>query len=218
MAKQQEIKEQLELVEVQFEDNNQKVIFIFLDEEKGEIRNVEFNRQDYNKEKNEWYPSPKKAAEVDKWCEEYFQLGFMELGQAVGERRDIYCYEKFNSFWEVQQISKFDEEMVGQIFETTVVKAFDDGSKISIQFEYEGEVYESKMQYSELVEHKNQWFVNPNKRTKQYEKFKEKFLLPVEDIDQMVGKTIMVEVKKAYGKFIYSEVKPFKKPKKGAAS
>jgi hypothetical protein len=213
-----ELLEQLELVDVQFEDNNQKAVLVFLDESRGEIREVNFNRQSFDPDKKEFVADPDKAAKVDEWCTEYFQLDYENLGQAMGSRKDIFCYPNFNSLWEVQLIEKFEEDMLGQIFETVVTKAEDDGKKISILFEYEGNLYESKMQYADYLEARNEWFINPQKRKKQYEKFAEKFLIPVENIAELVGKTIMVEVKKAYGKFIYSEVKPFKKPKKGAAS
>jgi hypothetical protein len=38
--------------------------------------------------------------------------------------------------------------------------------------------------------------------------------MPVSEIENMIGKTVLVEVKKAMGKWTYSEIKPFKKPKK----
>jgi hypothetical protein len=209
-----ELLEQLELVDVLYEDNNQKAVCVFLDESKGEVRAVNFNRQSYDEKSNKFIDDPEKAAKVAEWCEEYFQLPFERLAEAIGERKDIYCYDKFNSLFEVQMLEKFDEDMVGQIFETEVVKAVDDGKKLSIQFEYDGKLYESKMQYSDYVEARQEWFINPQKKMKQFNKFQEKFNIPAENIGEMVGKTIMVEVKKAMGKFVYCEVKPFKKVKK----
>ena len=85
--------------------------------------------------------------------------------------------------------------------------------KPPLQFEYEDGLYESKMQYADYLEARKEWFVNPVKKKKQFEKFAEKFNMPIEQLPEMVGKTVMVEVKKAYGKFIYSEIKPFKKDK-----
>lgn len=207
-----EFLEQLELVNVEFEDMK-KATLIFLDESRGEIREVNFNKQDYDKESQKFIDSPEKAEKVETWCQEYFGLTFDRLAEAIGEKKDVYCYDKFNSLFPVKQISKFDEDMLGQIFETDVVHAEDDGKKISIQFEYEGNIYESKMQYADYLEAKNEWFVNPQKRKKQYEKFEDKFGLLVGEIDQLIGKTIMVEVKKAMGKWIYSEIKPFPKKK-----
>jgi hypothetical protein len=69
------------------------------------------------------------------------------------------------------------------------------------------------MQYADYLEARNEWFINPTKREKQYTKFEEKFQMPVDEIENMIGKDIIVEVKKAMGKYIYNEVKPFPKPK-----
>lgn len=208
-----ELLEQLELVDVQFEQMK-KAILVFLDENRGEIREVTFNKQSYNQDSQDFEDDEKKAAKVDEWCEEYFALPFERLAEAIGVRKDIYCYSNFNSLFEVQMLTKFEEDMVGQIFETTIIKAEDNGRKVSLQFEYEGDLYESKMQYADYLEARNEWFINPVKKKKQYDKFAEKFLIPIEQLAEMVGKTVMVEVKKAYGKFIYSEIKPFKKPAK----
>lgn len=210
----QELLENLELVDVHFEDNNQKAVLVFLDVSKGEIREVNFNRQDYDKNVNKFVESAEKAAQIDEWCKEYFDLPFERLAEAIGERKNVYCYDRFNSLWEAPQITKFDEDMLGQIFETEVVKAFDDGTRISIQFEYEGNLYESKMQYADFVDALQKYFVNPIKQKKQYEKFKEKFDIDVQNISDLVGKTVMCEVKKAMGKYIYTEIKPFPKKKK----
>lgn len=213
MAK-MELKEQLELVDVQFEDNNKKAVLVFLDENMGEIREVNFNQQSYDQDSKKFIDDEEKAAKVAEWCLTYFDLTFERLGEAIGERRDIFCYDNFNSLFEVQMIEKFNEDMEGQIFEVEIVKALDDGKKISLQFEYEGNLYESKMQYADYLEARKEWFINPQKQKKQYEKFETKFNMPVEEIENMVGKTVMVEVKKAMGKYIYSEIKPFKKPAK----
>jgi hypothetical protein len=211
-----ELLENLELVDVNFEDNNQKAVLTFLDDSKGEIREVNFNRQAYDEPSKKYVPDAEKAAQVDEWCAEYFGLPFERLAEAIGERKDVYCYDRFNSLWEVKMITKFNEDMVGQIFETECVHAEDDGKKISIQFEYDGDLYESKMQYAEYLDARKEWFINPLKRKKQYEKFEEKFGLLVGEIDQLIGKTIMIEVKKAMGKYVYNEVKPFPKLKKKA--
>jgi hypothetical protein len=203
----------LELVDVNFEDNNQKCVLTFLDESKGEIREVNFNRQSYDDTSKKFIPDAEKAKQVDEWCEEYFQTPFEELAQCIGDKKDIFCYDRFNSLWPVKMIQKFDEDMVGQVFETECTHAEDDGKKISIQFEYDGELYESKMQYAEYLDARKEWFINPQKRKKQYEKFEEKFGFAVDKIEQLIGKTIMIEVKKAMGKWVYNEVKPFPKKK-----
>ena len=97
------------------------------------------------------------------------------LAEAIGERRDVYCYDNFNSLHPVKMITKFEDDMVGQVFEVEVLHAEDDGKKISIQFEYEDNLYESKMQYADYLESKKEWFPNPIKRKRQYNRFEEKF-------------------------------------------
>lgn len=214
--KNQIILENLELVDVQYEDNNQLAILTYLDEERGEIREVKFNKQIYNDATQKYIPDAKKSAEVDEWCEEYFQTKFEELAQCIGDRKTIYCYPKFNSLWECKMITKFEEDMLGQIFEVEICHAEDDGKRISLQFEYEdGNLYETKMQYAKFFEAKREWLINPQKRESQYKKFEEKFQIPIERLGEMVGKKIMIEIKKAMGKYIYAEAKPF--PKKKAA-
>ena len=175
MANNQELLEQLELVDVSYEDNNQKAVLTFLDDSKGEIREINFNRQKYDDASKKFIPDAKKAAEVDEWCAAYFGCGFEELAQNICERKDVYCYDRFNSLWEVKMITKFEEDMLGQIITTECIHAEDDGKKISIQFEYDGNLYESKMQYADYLDARKEWFINPQKRKKQYEKFEEKF-------------------------------------------
>jgi hypothetical protein len=209
------LKPNLEMVAAQYEDNNKKLICTFLDEEFGEIRDVNFNLQSFDKDSKKFVDNPEKAAQVEEWCKEHFGLSFLEMGQAVGMRKDIYCYDNFNSVFEVKMVEKFEEDMLGQLLTVDVVEAFDDGRKIAIRFEYDGKLYESKMQYADYLEARQEWFPNPQKRKKQFEKFEEKFQMPVEEIENMVGREVVVEVKKAMGKYIYCEVKPF--PKKPAA-
>lgn len=209
----QEIQEQLELVDVTFEDSNQKAVLTFLNSDLGQIREVNFNRQSFDSKTSKFVADPEKAAKVDEWCQEQFNLPFDRLGEAIGEKKDIYCYDNFNSLWEVRMISKFGDDMEGQILDVEIVEAVDDGKKISLQFEYDGLLYESKMQYAKYLEIRKEWLVDPVKRDKQFKKFEEKFQMPISDLSNMVGKKVLVEVKKL-GEHTYSEIKPFKKPAK----
>ncbi|EAF8825788.1 hypothetical protein A1R17_15185, partial [Listeria monocytogenes] len=178
------------------------------------LREVIFNKNVFDKEKNEFVPDEEKAAKVEEWCQEYFQLTFDDLSKAVGEKRDVYAYDKFNSLWESEQIAKFDKDMVGQIISSTVKDVTDDGIGVHIKFEYEGELYQSNMTYSDYMETMKKWFTNPQKQRKQYEKFEEKFGISIDNKEELIGKDIMVEVKSAFGKFVYPDIKPFPKKKK----
>ncbi|EAD7568595.1 hypothetical protein AF829_12725 [Listeria monocytogenes] len=204
--------EQLELVEVVIKEG--KATLQFIDMERGELREVIFNKNVFDKEKNEFVPDEEKAAKVEEWCQEYFQLTFDDLSKAVGEKRDVYAYDKFNSLWESEQIAKFDKDMVGQIISSTVKDVTDDGIGVHIKFEYEGELYQSNMTYSDYMETMKKWFTNPQKQRKQYEKFEEKFGICIDNKEELIGKDIMVEVKSAFGKFVYPDIKPFPKKKK----
>lgn len=207
-----ELLEQLELVDVVFEEMK-KATLVFLDENRGEIREINYNKQKYDEASKKFVDSDEQAEKVEGWCQEHFGLTFDRLAECIGERRDVYCYDKFNSLHPVKMITKFEDDMVGQLIEVVCSHAEDDGKKISIQFEYEDDLYESKMQYAEYLEARKEWFPNPQKRQKQYAKFEEKFGFPAEQIEQLIGKKLMVEVKKAMGKYVYCEVKPFAKKK-----
>ena len=206
------ILENLELVEVTIE--NGKAVLTFLDEHNGEIREVNFNKNVYDSDSNKFVPDADKAIKVEEWCQQFFQVTFNDLPLAVGDRKDVYCYDKFNSLFEVQMVAKMGEDMVGQILSVEVAEVLDNGNAVQIRFEYDGETYESKMGYSTYLEVKKEWFVNPQKQQKQYAKFEEKFHIHIDNKEELVGKTIMVEVKKAMGKYIYNEIKPKKKKKK----
>lgn len=207
-----ELLTQLELVDVTFEDK--KAVLTFLDEERGEIREVNFNKQSYDNDNNKWIDDAEKAEKVEGWCQEHFGLSFERLAEAIGERKDIYAYDRFNSLFEVKMVAKFDKDMVGQIMEVEVSDVVDDGKAIHIEFEYDGDTYENKMTYADYLEAKKQWFVNPQKQKKQYEKFEDKFGITVENKSELIGQKVMVEVKLAFGKFVYADIKPFPKKKK----
>lgn len=207
-----ELLKDLELVDVQFEDK--KAVLTFLDEDRGEIREVTWNKQVYDQETSKFVDDTEKAEKVEQWAQEYFGLTFDTLAQAIGERKDVYAYDRFNSLYEVKMVAKFDKDMVGQIMQVTVSNVVDDGKAIRIEFEYDGETYENKMQYAEYLEAKKQWFVNPVKQKKQYDKFEEKFGINIENKNELIGQDVMIEIKLAFNKFVYVDVKPFPKKKK----
>lgn len=201
----------LELIDVQYANDNKKAVLVFLDDEHGEIREVNFNKQSYDN--GRFIDDHEKAEKVEKWSKDLFGLTFDTLAHGIGEKKDVYAYENFNSLFEVTQVSKFNDDMVGQIFEAVVAEVIDDNIAIRMRFEYEGQTYESKMSYADYVETRKEWFINPQKRAKQYDKFEKKFGIKIADKEKLVGKTVMVEVKKAMGRYTYAEIKPFPKKK-----
>ncbi|MFW5411601.1 hypothetical protein [Aerococcus urinaeequi] len=203
----QELAKDLELVAVEYGQGSQKATMTFLDQDKGIIREVNFNKQSYDNEKSTFIDDPEKAEKVEKWCQDYFNLTFDKLTEAIGQTKDIYVYDGFNSLFEVTQVDKFPKEWVGQIFTTQVESVEDTGQRISIKYTIEDKLLETKLQYSSYVENLKQWFVDPQKKEKQFAKFEERYGVPFSEKDKLVGKDVMVEVKLAFKKFPYGEIK-----------
>lgn len=202
-----EIRKDLELVSVEFEENHKKAVFTFLDRERKQVRIVNFNKQGYSDGK--YVDDPEKAKKVDDWCKEYFQCAFDDLPECVGQKKDLYCYEKFNSLWEVEQIEKFTVDMVGQIYQTEVKEIIVEDFFIKIRYEIEGKTYESKMTFGTYFKETKEWYQDPIKKEQQYRKFEEKYHVPVERKDELIGHPLMVEVKSAFGSNYYGDIKKF---------
>ena len=206
MAK-QELRKNLVLVAVDFEDNQEKAVLTFLDEERGEVRTVNFNRQVYKDGK--YVDDADKAAKVDGWCDEYMHSTFDGLGDCIGSRHDVYEYDTFNSLFPVDIVEKFTKDQVGQIYQTKIDEIIVDDYFIRIRYTIDGKRYESKQTFGTYVENMKSWFLDPQRKEKEFEKFKNKYHVPVSEKDKLIGHQIMVEVKAAYGKFYYGDIKKF---------
>ncbi len=202
-----EIRKDLELVSVEYENNGKKAVLTFLDRERKQVRVVNFNRQSYRD--NKYVDDPEKAAKVDEWCEEYFGTAFTKLGDKLGTTKDVYCYEKFNSLWEIEQITNFTPDMMGMLYQTEVKEIVVDDYFIKIRYDIEGKTYESKMGFGVFMKGTREWYQDPVKKEAQYKKFEEKFHVPVEDRAALIGHPLMVEVKSAFGDKYYGDVKKF---------
>ena len=202
-----ELRKELELVSVEYENNGKKAVFTFLDKERKQVRVVNFNRQIYRDGK--FVDDEEKAKKVDEWCEEFFSCPFTDLEKCIGQKKDVYCYEKFNSLWEVDQIEKFTKDMSGQIFQTEVKEIVVDDYFIKIRYEIEGKTYESKMTFGTYFQATKEWYQDPVKKETQYRRFEEKFHVPVERKDELIGHPLMVEVKSAFGTNYYGDIKKF---------
>ena len=202
-----EIRKDLELVAVDYENNGKKAVMTFLDAERRQVRVVNFNRQSYKDGK--YVDDPEKAEKVDKWCADFFKCGFNDLAEQIGVKQDVYCYERFNSLWEIEQIEKFTADMAGQIFQTEVKDIVVDDYFIKIHYDIEGKTYESKMSYGIYMKGTNEWYQDPVKKESQFKRFEEKFHVPVERKDELIGHPLMVEVKSAFVSNYYGDIKKF---------
>lgn len=203
-----EIRNQLPLEEVEY--NEGVATLTFLDREHGEILPVKLFSKTFNKETKKMEDNPEQARKAEEHAQKYFGVGFDDLNKAVGQTHDVYVYDKFCSLWEVEMIEKFKKEQEGEIFQTVIEEVKDDGKGIHILFKFEDKIHESKMMYADYKETFKEWFVNPNKKSTQYGKFEDKFGVPVDRADEILGNEIMVEIKVAFSKHAYAEIK---KPK-----
>lgn len=201
-----QFKENLTLVQVDKEEKSVDLLFLDIEGD-GCLYPVRFNKQSYDVEKGKFVDDPEKAEKVEEWCQQYFGLTFDTIGNAVDVKKDVYCYDKYNSLWESDSIAKFEKEDKGKIFTTEIKDIIDDGTCIKIRFEHNNNTYESNMRYSRWLEERKMFVVEPILKTKKYEQFEKKFGVSVADKDKIIGKEIMVEVQIAFNKFPYCEIK-----------
>lgn len=207
----QDIRKDCVLEEVVYENENKKAILTFLDLENGVVLEVNFNKQKYDRDKGKFVNDKEKEEQVKEWCKEYFGCSFNELNNQVGVKKDVYVYDNFNSLWEVQITSKFDKDMVGQIIEGEITRIDDDGVAIRIFFTYQDKEYACNYNYSNFLEAQNKYFPNPQKKKKKLEQFEKTFHVPFSNREELLGKKVMVEVKLAFGSFVWNDIKPLPK-------
>ncbi|MBF0709746.1 MULTISPECIES: hypothetical protein [unclassified Gemella] len=212
-----EILKDLLLVDVERLNEGKKIRFTFLNEEAGETYEVLFNKQVYNKTLEEFEDSQEQTEKVENWCNEYFGVDSNSLGSVIGEvRKDVYRYDNFCSLWEsnYKTYAKFDLEDVGMMIQVPCKEVIDDNIAVRIIFEYEGEEYESKMTYAKYLDSMKKWYPNPIEKQKRYDQFFKKFGIHIDNKEELIGKNLTVEVKKAGKNHTWAEVKAFMKKKK----
>lgn len=202
-----EIRKGLELVNVDYENNGAKAVMTFLDKERKEVRTVNFNTQVFRD--GSFQEDADKKQKVEEWCKEYFGTSFKKLGDCIGQKKDVYIYDRFNSLFPVDIVEKFTSDMAGQIFQTSVKEIILDDYFIKIRYEIEGKTYESKQTFGTYIKDMNSWYVDPQKKDREFDKFKEKYGVSVEDRDQLIGHPLMVEVKTAFGTNLWGDIKRF---------
>lgn len=201
-----EIRENLNLIEVNYENDGKKAVLVFLDPERGEVREVNFNLQSYKDGK--FQDDPEKAERVAGWCKELFDTTFDKLGSKVGTKKTVYCYDTFSSLFEVEQVERFTPDMKGKLYQTAIDEIRLDDYAIRIRYKINDKLYESKMVFGKYVEQMKQWFVDPVQKDRKLQKFTEKYGVPIEQADELKGQKLIVEVKAAFGDKLYGDCKP----------
>lgn len=212
-----ELLKDLLLVDVTRKNEGNTIVFTFLNEEVGEIYEVNFNKQVFNKITNKFEHNEEQAEKVEQWCVEHFGVDSNSLGSAVGiVRKDVYKYDTYCSLWESNSYNtnKFEMEDEGLMIQTKCKNVIDDGTAIKILFDYEEKEYESNMRYSKWFDSMKKYIPNPVEKQKKYDKFYEKFGIHIENKEDLIGKDLVIEIRVAAGKHPYAEIKPFVKKKK----
>lgn len=73
------LREDLELIEVVYENENKKATLTFLDEEKGQVLEVAFNKQIYDNDKNEYIDDEEKAKKLTNGAKSTLRLPLTSL-------------------------------------------------------------------------------------------------------------------------------------------
>lgn len=206
-----EILRDLECVEVTFTPDDKKVNMVFFSEELQQIREISYNKQAYKNGK--WVDDKERAAQIEKMVDEDTGLDWDHLDLMVGQKHDVYDCGNFNSLHPVHTISKFTEDMNGEIYQTTIKEIIDGDFAIKIRYEIDGKTYESKMTHGKYIGSMKKWFKDPQKEASQKERFKKKFGVDFEDHESLIGETVIVEVKKMMSYF-YGDIKKMPKKKK----
>ena len=200
-----EIIKDLRLMSVEREEDYQATLKL-ADLENKLIYDVTYNQRVFDKDTKKWKPDVEKQKKVEQECLDDVGHGFDELEEAVGENFDVYVYDGFNKLHEVEMIEKFCEDDNKKSFSTIINDIVDTGTAIVIKYKWKGKPYQSKMTYADYNEGLKEWFVNPQTHKKQLAKFKERYGVPFEEKDTLIGKNIIVNVKCAFGKFYYGEI------------
>lgn len=189
-----------EIVEVV--NNNDSIVFVCLQREEGKVVEVKWNKGDYDSALQKIVPNDKKLDQVSDWCKTYFDLDLSTIHKAVGKKIDVYVYETYSSFWESDV--KFKKEDIGQKFDTEIEEVELANDAIIVRYKWNGEKYRTNYRFTEFVE--GDYFVNPIKKRKQLARFEDKFGLPIDRSDELIGLPITVEIKGAFNKYAYGEI------------
>lgn len=195
------------LLEEVLEDDD-KVVLMFVDQDKNEVHDVVWRKKVFDKKTKKFVDDPNKLKQVEEWSVQFLGVPLFDIKSAEGSTHTVYSYDTYEALWEADK--KFDSDMVGQIINSKIKSVDSTDEGIIIRFDYDGGTYRSNMKFTEL--RNGTYYIKPQKRNRRLKEFEDKFGVPLERANEIVGKDILVEVK-AMGPNTYSEIKPFPKKK-----
>ena len=200
--------EQCEMIKAEIVNGN-RLEMKFYDAKNDLLRTVKFNKQSYDREQGKFVDDQEKAQKCEEWSQKYFGCSFDEVPEQVGVSRDVYVYDNFCSLWEsedIQRAKKFDGPIKG-IIKTQIENIYLDNVGIHVEYKYNDELYESKYTTSEFIKDLKKWVRDPDREARAYKRFKEIYGVDFSQKDQLIGREIQVQVKKAFSSY-YGEVLP----------
>lgn len=183
---------QLELVAVDTKDSGIELTFL-----NGEsIRTVKLNKQSYNSATKKWENSEEQSEKFANNIREYLHVEPENVMEAIGQKFDVWETENFCALWEIKTLAKFPADWAGQILTAEIVDIKEYDAKAVIVLSFEGKEYGSNINYGSYVASMKKSLVDPQKKKSQMEKFEEKFMVPFSERETLIGKDVMIEVKK----------------------
>jgi hypothetical protein len=182
----------LELLEVNEEEFT--TTFTFLYAEFGEIREVTWFIGLYDKNTKKWKKDDNQADKYVNNVAEILNSTPAHLQDLIGQSFDVWDGEKFSYLWEPVEISKFDADEAGQIYNATIVAVDEYEAKAVIRVQLGEKMYVSNLNWGKWVQSLNKSLPDPHKKQKQLEKFKKKFHVDFDNRESLIGKNVMIEV------------------------
>ena len=200
--------EQCEMIKAEIV-NGTRLEMKFYDAKNDLLRTVKFNKQNYDRENGKFVDDPEKAQKCEEWSQKYFGCSFDEVPEQVGVSRDIYVYDNFCSLWETeetQRAKRFDGP-VKSLIKTQIENIYLDNVGIHVEYKYNDEIYETKYTTSEYIKDLKKWVRDPDREARAYKRFKDIYGVEFSQKDELIGREIQVQVKKAFSSY-YGEVLP----------
>lgn len=205
-----ELIEGCELIEANVIDGS-RLEMKFYDQEGDRLLTVKFNKQVWDSDAKKFVADDKKAAQCEEWCQKYFGCSFDDVPEAANMivYKDVYKYENFNSLWEVDMTdrpAKFTEPVKG-IIKTAIEKIVVDQVGIHVQYKYNDKLYESKFATSVWVDKMHRFIPDEEKTKRAMLRFKDTFGVEDPKDESLIGRSIQVQVKKAFNSY-YGDILP----------
>lgn len=206
----------LEIVEVKQDDVALELLFF--NEEAGEVHTVRVKKQKYDEAKHAYVKDDETYKRYEETLADTLKVAPEDVDTLVGQSFDVWDAGNYCALWDSKTFSKFSEEDIGQILNADVVEIQVQDSKAVIVLDVDGEQYASNINWGNWVQSLNKSLPDPQRREKQQAKFETKFGIKWDNRDELIGKTVLIEVRKngmnsSGNAPTFIEIKPFAKKK-----